>query len=342
MGAIQNLKVAILGAGSIGCYLGGHLMKAGCDVTLIGRQRSKWNFDMKGLELTHYKRRPILFPRGSVNYAADYGALRNADVVLVCVKSQDSETAAQNIADNASPESLCVSFQNGVNNQVTIQSLSARQTLGAIVPFNVTQAGRGIYHCGTEGDLIIEADSDKRLKTLIKAFRKSGMGAKSVVDIQSYQWGKLLVNLNNALSALSGDTLRAGLSQKSYRKVLAAMLEEGLAICQGAGLTPKNFGKTSTKKTISVLRLPNALFTPVMNSILKIDETARSSMLDDLEAGKKSEVEYLQGAIVGLAQQTGQYAPINTIILNEVRKAFRLHQSPQYSGEDMLALIEGT
>ncbi len=342
MGAIQKLNVVVLGAGSIGCYLGGYLQKAGCGVTLIGRETLKWDFEMKGLELTHYKRAPIVFPRGAVSYVTDYGPLRHADIVLVCVKSQDSAEAAQIIANFAKPECLVISFQNGVNNQVIIQNQSGLETLGAVVPFNVTKSGRGKFHCGTEGDLIIENNKDKRLDTLVKAFRKSGMGVKTVSDIQSFQWGKLLVNLNNALSALSGDTLRAGLSQKSYRKVLAAMLEEGLAICEGAGLTPKNFGKTSTKKTISVLRLPNALFTPVMNSILKIDENARSSMLDDLEAGKNSEVEYLQGAIVGLAEQTGQYAPINTIILNEVRKAFRLHQSPQYSGDDMLALIDGT
>lgn len=341
MGAIQKLNVAVLGAGSIGCYLGGYLKAAGCDVTLIGRERIKWDFDMKGLELSHYRRKSIIFDRGEISYETTYEALPKADIILVCVKSQDSVDAAKIISGHAMPDCLVVSFQNGIGNQDVIQANSARRTLGAVVPFNVTQSGRGTFHCGTEGDLIIEDENDKRLGTLLKAFQKSGMGVNSVSEITAYQWGKLLVNLNNALSALSGSTLRAGLSQKSYRKVLAAMIEEGLGICKGAGLNPKNFGKTSIPKTIKVLKLPNMLFTPVMNSILKIDETARSSMLDDLEAGKHSEVGYLQGEIVRLAQSTGQYAPINTIILEEVKKAFRLHQSPHYSGDDMLQLLEG-
>jgi len=114
---------------------------------------------------------------------------------------------------------------------------------------------------------------------------------------------------------------------------------KSLNICRGAGINPQTFGKVSISKTIKILRLPNLLFEPVMNRVLKIDERARSSMLDDLEAGKRSEVDFLQGEIVGLAQETGQYAPINSTILGEVRQAFAIHQSPNYTGDELLALI---
>lgn len=340
MGAVQKSKVVVFGAGSIGCYLGGYLQAAGMSVTFIGRERIKWDLDMKGMRLTHYKRRPLRLKREAIDYRLNYDALSEADVILVCVKSQDSHNAGQTIRKNAKPEALLVSFQNGVSNAETLSASSGRKSLAAIVPFNVTMSGRGEFHCGTEGHLIIQSDQDPRLSTLIKGFKKSGMGAKPVSDISSYQWGKLLTNLNNALSALSGRPLKQGLSQKSYRKVLAAMIEEALLVCQGANIQPKSFGKASVEKTIKILRLPNLLFTPVMNSILKIDDNARSSMLDDLEAGKGCEIDYLQGEIVKLANQTGQYAPINMTIMAEVKKAFAAAKSPVMSGDDMVNLFD--
>ncbi len=342
MGALNPLNVVILGAGSIGCYLGGYLQSAGASVTFIGRERVKWDLDMKGLTLTHYKRRPVHISREHINYQMVYEPLAAADVILVCVKSQDTADVARTIAQLAPAQALLVSFQNGVSNAETLRQHTARPTLAAIVPFNVTPSGRGEYHCGTEGDLIIEATDDARSKTLVKAFKKSGIGVKTTKEIVNYQWGKLIINLNNALNALSGGTLRQGLSQKPYRQVCAAMMEEALNICRGAGTDPKSFSKTSVEKSIKVLRLPNLLFGPVMNNIIKIDENARSSTLDDLEAGKASEVDYLQGEIVRLARQTNQYAPINLTVLEHVQKAFMVGQSPNMTGDDLLNLFDSS
>ena len=340
MRALKDLKISILGAGSIGSYLGGYLQSAGCQVTFIGRSRIKWDYDLRGMTLTHYHRKPVFHPAESLTYKMDYDSLVSADIILVCVKSQDTESVADLVAAHGAGSPLIVSFQNGIDNQGLLESRTGLPALGGIVPFNVTQVRRGELHCGTEGDLMIEASNDPRLALLIKAFRKSKMGAKTLPDITNYQWGKLLVNLNNALSALSGGTLREGLSQKDYRITLAAMMEEALGVCRGAGLNPKTFSKATLKKTISILRLPNFAFKPVMNAILKIDESARSSMLDDIEAGKSSEVDFLQGEIVKLAATTGQYAPINGAILQAVHAAFNVHQSPKMSGSEILELIK--
>ena len=127
MGAIQNLKVAVLGAGSIGCYLGGYLQQAGCQVVLIGRERIKWDLDLRGLILTHYKRKPIKIPREDLSYHTDYAPLAEADVVLVCVKSQDTLAAAEILAQHTSFNSLFVSFQNGVGNELKIEQKTGRR-----------------------------------------------------------------------------------------------------------------------------------------------------------------------------------------------------------------------
>jgi len=305
MGSIKNLRVIVFGAGSIGCYLGGNLQAVGANVAYVGRERVKWEMDMKGLRLTHYKRADIHISREMIDYHTNPDVLAEADIILVCVKSQDTEAAASAIINHGRDDALIVSFQNGVSNAQTLQKISGRGTLAGIVPFNVTPVQRGEFHSGTEGQLIIEASDDKRFS-----------------------------------SALSGDTLRAGLSQKSYRRVLSDMMEEGLGVCRRAGIEPKTFGKASIEKTISILRLSNFLFRPVMNSILKIDETARSSMLDDLEAGKQPEIDYLQGEIVRLARDTYQSAPINTIILELVHEAFEKGVSPFMSGDDIIEKVD--
>jgi 2-dehydropantoate 2-reductase len=153
------------------------------------------------------------------------------------------------------------------------------------------------------------------------------------------QWGKLLVNLNNALNTLYGGTLRSGLMQRDYRRVLSAQMSEAIGIIHGAGEMTASFGKASPEQTLKILKLPNWLFSIVMNFILKIDESARSSMLDDLEMGRESEIDYLQGTITQLAKDTGQAAPINEAVYKATLQAFERGESPRMSGADMLAFL---
>lgn len=336
---VDRLKVAVFGAGSIGCYVGGQLAAGGLDVTLLGRDRFKADIDAHGLTLTHYERDPIVLSPEDIRFVTDPADICDCDVIIVCVKSQDSLSAAETLSKVAKDGSLIISFQNGVSNPAVLRDKLARQTvLGGVVPFNVTSTQAGQFHCGTEGDLIVQMTEDPRLGILNEAFDKAGQGLKLAPDIEAVQWGKLLVNLNNALSALSGGTLHAGLSQKDYRQALALMMEEGIDVLAGAGIKPAQFGKASPEQTIKILRLPNFLFRIVMNMILKIDRTARSSMLDDLELGRSPEVDYLQGEIVSLAERTGQSAPINAAVLREVHTAFEVGASPKLTGKALLAL----
>ena len=123
--------------------------------------------------------------------------------------------------------------------------------------------------------------------------------------------------------------------QRDYRRALAALIDEGLTIVRASGVDPADFGKTSADKMIKILRLPNFIYSIIMSKIVKIDSTALSSMLDDLEMGRESEIDYLQGEIVKLAQQIGQSAPYNKKILKLVNQAFKEGKSPKMSGADL-------
>lgn len=329
------LNISIFGAGSIGCYLGGQLAHAGASVTFIGRQRFKSEIEANSLTLTHFERNEISLSPDQFTFSLDAKDSASADVILLTTKSHDTAEAAQAIKAHAKTDAIIISFQNGVSNPELLREILSQTVLGAVVPFNVTGKGPGRFHCGTEGDLTVQKIDDARLETLQSFFAQAGQGLVLSDDIAAVQWGKLLVNLNNALNTLTGGTLKAGLMQRDYRKALSMVIGEGLSVVRGAGIEPANFGKASPAKMIKILRLPNFLYAGIMNKIVKIDAAARSSMLDDLEIGRVSEIDYLQGEIVRLAEKTGQSAPYNAAIYRAVQNAFKVGKSPKTSGKDI-------
>jgi len=336
----MTLKIAIFGAGSIGCYLGGQLAHAGLNVTFIGRPRFQKALGENGLTLTHWARKEIHIDKESVQFETTADGVKDADIILVTVKSQDSVQAGAAISMYAKAGAIIISFQNGVGNVEALeQSLEDFTVLGAVVPFNVTGTEPGHFHCGTEGNLTIKHIEDARLMTLQTSFETSGQGCDLVGDILAVQWGKLLVNLNNGLNTLHGGPLKTGLIQADYRKALALSLEEGLKIVKALGVTPANFGKASPSKMIKMLRLPNILYKPLMDTVVKIDATARSSMLDDLETGRPTEIDYLQGAVVDLAKSLDMEAPVNAGVMKAVKRAFAEGVSPKMTGTEILGVI---
>ena len=150
----------------------------------------------------------------------------------------------------------------------------------------------------------------------------------------------MIVNLNNGLNALSGGTLRDGLLQRDYRRALGKCVEEALHIAKANDVEVGHFNGRSPQALVKTLRLPNMAYRLVMQAIVKIDAKARSSMLDDLEAGRVPEIAYLQGEIVKRAAHVGLSAPYNAAILMAVEQAFTKGQSPCLSGSAILALLE--
>jgi len=125
------------------------------------------------------------------------------------------------------------------------------------------------------------------------------------------QWGKLLLNLNNPVNALSNLPLRQELLDRDCRRVFAALQTEALRVMARAGIAPAQVTAVSPTLLPHVLRLPNWLFTRLAKRMLQIDAKARSSMWDDLEAGRVTEIDALSGAVVRLAAQQGMEAPLN-------------------------------
>jgi 2-dehydropantoate 2-reductase len=211
-------------------------------------------------------------------------------------------------------------LQNGLGNVAVLRAALPEATVVAgMVPFNVVGPGPGRLHRATEGGLM--AASDPAMEPWLEVFAKAGLPIVLRDDFVAVQWGKLLLNLNNAVNALSGIPLRAELSQRAYRRCLALLVAEALAVLRKADLTPAKASKVPPAALPFLLRVPDAVFTRAAGAMLRIDPEARSSMWEDLAAGRPTEVDHLNGAVVSLAASVGAKAPVNQAIVDLVHAA---------------------
>ncbi|MHC2318179.1 2-dehydropantoate 2-reductase [Bradyrhizobium diazoefficiens] len=135
------------------------------------------------------------------------------------------------------------------------------------------------------------------------------------------QWGKLIINLNNALSALSDMPLAAQLASRNWRKLFAEQMAEGLAAMKAAGINPVSATPIPLNWTPTLLRLPDMIFNAILGRTMKIDPEARSSMWQDLKQGRKTEIDYLQGAVIALAEQSNVNVPLMRRIVALIKEA---------------------
>ncbi|PIF27119.1 ketopantoate reductase [Acidovorax sp. 56] len=301
----------VLGAGAIGCYVGGRLAAHGQSVCLVGRPHALAPLQAHGLrvsDLDGFDRQVPAAALARVHTLAD--ASPGADsVILLCVKSGATASAARELAAACAPGTPVISLQNGVDNVARIAALAPGLTvLAGMVPYNVVLRGAHV-HRATAGPMQWQCDAIT--ERIAPVFNAAGLATELPPDIRAVQWGKLLLNLNNPVNALSNLPLREELLDRHCRRVLAALQTEALGVMAQAGIAPAQLTAVSPTLLPHVLRLPNWLFTRVARRMLQIDATARSSMWDDLEAGRVTEIDALCGAVVRLAAQQGMAAPLS-------------------------------
>lgn len=314
-------KVAILGAGSVGCFIGGAWAAAGLPVAFIGRPKLSKDIGEHGLTLSDYSGWQARLAPGAIDYRCGPEALESAQIIALTVKSGDTQAASAEIAKHADRGATIISFQNGVSNvDLLEQELGGRFEIArGMVPYNVAYLGNGRFHKGVAGDLYAERRAS--IGPLADAIGGSRAALKLSDDMLGLAWGKLLINLNNAVNALSGRTLQEELKQRDYRRVFAASIEEGLELLKRAELEPATVGPISLQMLPRIIKSPNWLFNRFFLKRWKIDSRARSSMADDLAAGRTTEIDYLNGELVRLAQHLQRDAPVNRAIVALVREA---------------------
>ncbi len=331
-------RVAVMGAGLIGLWVGG-LLASHVGVTLIGRPLLHREL-AHGLRLTDMAGLDRQVPAARLAVATDPSAVAGAGLVLLCVKSRDTAAAADAMAPHLSPGTLLVSLQNGVANVPQLRErLPDVTVLAGMVPFNVARRAPAHLHRGTPGSLMIEAHP--AIDVWQPLFARAGLPLETQDDMARVQWGKLLVNLNNAINALSGLSLSVQLRQRAYRIAWAMALDEGLRLVARAGIRPIDPLPMPLRLMPQILRLPDALYHYVVSAgsggRVRVDPHARSSMADDLAAGRPTEIDALQGEIVRLADRLGRSAPVNARLIGLVREAEA--GAPPLDGPTLLARL---
>ena len=223
--------------------------------------------------------------------------------MLVTVKSPATTEAGAELAPVVKPGAIVISFQNGVRNATELRAaLPGRTVLAGMVPFNVARVAAGHYHRGTTGELIVEPGAP----SLVAACRAAQLPIIERADMLAVQWAKLVMNLNNAINALSGRPLAEQLADREFRRCLAAAQREALDVIAAAKLPIASLLALPPRRIARILPMPDALFRWIANRVASVDPLARSSMADDLGAGRPTEIDYIQGEIVTLADRRRQ------------------------------------
>src|SRR5215472_4307873 len=288
-------RIVVAGAGSIGCYVGGCLALAGRRVTLLLRPILADDIALHGLRISDFAGLEAVLPASAFELSSEpQFALAAAQVLLVTVKSGATAEMAGHIAQYAPPDAIAVSFQNGVGNMETLAAHlgAARTIVAGMVPFNVVQVrnqGQAPhFHRASSGTMLVGSGT----AGLRDVLNVSGAPVEEHRNMTAALWGKLILNLNNALSALRAVGIRPGVVEGVPPWVIPL-----------------------------ILRLPDSLFRLVARRMLAIDPQARSSMWEDLLRGRVTEVDYLQGAILKLAKRIGAATPMTERIIGLIKEA---------------------
>lgn len=306
----------VVGAGAIGCYVGARLAHAGQQVSLVGRPAVLGEIAMHGLTVSDMDGFNAHVPSDRLRFAVSVADVdrRGAPVVLLCVKGGATAQAAAEMAAVFGAGTTVISLQNGVDNvQRLRQGAPHLEVVAGMVPYNVVLSSPATVHRATTGHLQI--GQSPRSAEVAACCGAAGLPMVVVPDMRAVQWGKLLLNLNNPVNALSDLPLREELMDRNYRMVLAALQTEALRALDAAGIAPAKVASAPPRMLPGILRLPDTLFKIVAARMLRIDPTARSSMWDDVQKGRTTEIDDLCGAVVRLAQQHGTLAPANARVL---------------------------
>lgn len=298
--ARDPVRVAVFGAGAVGCFYGGMLARAGNDVVLIGRpahveaiQRSGLHFE--GLHFDEYVR---------VAASTDPEAVRGAQLVLFCVKSTDTEQGAAQIARFLDPGSLVLNPQNGVDNTERIQARVSQQVIPAVVYVATEMAGPGHLKHHGRGELLIGAPDgapstalDEALARVQRWFAEASVQVTISDNVTGELWAKLVVNCAyNAISAISqlpyGEMIRGAGVREAMRDVVA----ECLAVAAASGV------RTAPDLVDNVYRIADWM------------PTQYSSTAQDLQRGRPTEIDHLNGYVVRRGEALGVPAPVNRIL----------------------------
>ena len=296
----ESQRVAVVGAGAVGCFYGAMLARAGHRVTLIGRpahveaiRKGGLRFEGKGFD-EHVR----------LDASTQAEAVRGARLVLVCVKSSDSERAAVEIAPFLEPEAIVANLQNGVDNAERIHAVTGRPVIPAVVYVATEMAGPGHLKHHGRGELVIGALEGKptpalagRLADVRRWFAEAGVPVTVSDNVAGELWAKLVVNCAyNAISAISQLPYGEMIKGAGVREVMRDVVAETLQVAAASGV------RTPPGLADGVYRIAESM------------PTQYSSTAQDLQRRRPTEIDHLNGFVVRRGDALGVPVPANRVL----------------------------
>ncbi|OFV67069.1 MAG: 2-dehydropantoate 2-reductase [Candidatus Syntrophoarchaeum butanivorans] len=310
------MRFLVMGAGALGCAFGGMLADGGYEVVLIGRERYMRPIKERGLKITGIWGKRII---RDVVTASKPEQEHRPDVVLLTTKSFDTERAVMDLKPVISRDTIVISLQNGIGNEEIIaRHLGEGRTMGGMVitGFEMRAPGEVEVTVSADTTKIGELDGSitERLEEIVAIFNDAGIPAEAVNNINMHIWAKSLYNAAlNPLSAIFRVNYGRLLDSNAFA-IIREIIKEAFEVAAAEGI--KLFWDD-----------PERYLDHLKNSLIPPTARHRSSMLRDIERGKKTEIDFLNGVFVRLGRKHGIPTPVNETIVRSIRFLEGLLQS---------------
>lgn len=303
------MKIAVMGAGAVGCYYGGMLARAGHEVVMIGRPQHVAAMRRDGLLLDTQTFREHV----PVQAATDASAIEGAQIVLCCVKSTDTEIAGAQMKPHLAPGAVVLSLQNGYDNAARLQAVLGHEVMPAVVYVATEMAGPGhVKHHG-RGELVIGPSAASQ--PLVSLFAAAGVPLEISENVAGALWAKLIINCAyNALSAITQLPYGRMVRGQGVEDVMGDVVGECLAVARADGVTvPGDIREAVRRIAVSMAG-------------------QLSSTAHDVARHKPSEIDYLNGYVLRRGAALGIATPVNRVLHAVVKLLESRAPSPPASG----------
>jgi 2-dehydropantoate 2-reductase len=321
----QNPSYLVYGAGALGSVLGGFLQEIGRRVTYAGRGAHFQALQESGLKITGIWGDHFIPPEEIDALSSEGGPEKRYSIILLSVKSKDTEAVAREAAPLLQEDGIMVSIQNGLNNWEAIAGfVGEERTVGARVIFGAEIPTPGQARVTVNADDVLLGEpflpvNRLLLQTLQEDFSLSGIPTRIVGkdEIWAALWGKVLYNCSlNPLGAMLEVPYGKLGENEEAREIIRIIIKEIFQVCQGLGVTLPHKGADD-------------YYRHLLETLIPPTAGHRASMLQDIQAGRRTEIDALNGAISGYARRLGISTPYNDLITNLIK----FKEKPQNQGK---------
>ena len=311
MAVDRNLKIGIVGAGAMGSLFGGRLSKAGQEVLLYDIYREHVEaIQRDGLVIEDLAsgKQELCHP-GATTKAEDLGGVQ---ILVIFVKSAATESVARQFSQITGKRTIAVTVQNGLGNEgILKEHFGAQRCAAGVTSQGATFLGPGrIRHAGRGPTHLCMSDRDNgKLEGFVAALNQAGMETDLEENIDDLIWSKLVINVGiNALTALTGLPNGRLLEFSDTKALMADLVAEAVLVAENKGVQ---------------LTYPEPL--QMVYQVAEKTGGNRSSMLQDFDRKRQSEIDFINGAIVREAQALGLEVPVNRAVTRLVRVLDEVH-----------------